>query len=276
MAKRKPPQVPPLSIPEEASAKAQEEIATLRKYYDAGPAGQRHGPRRDSEDARAPEGPRRRGRGRGGHDPQGPEVRPTYTAEELEELLALRDADGEPLNWYRVRVLLQVKDKAVRAELQREAALEGWSHRDLSAAVHARQGGKKSPGGRRFSVPESPQQILGRLTELSESWLRFYEDIGEEGGLAEKLRTAKRTGGADRGPEARDPRGGRSAARLAEGREQAGQPPRRGRARGQGEGRAGGRIEGEQVRGGRGMSRVPALLGQESSTTVFFGTGRCS
>ena len=93
-----------------------------------------------------------------------------------------------------MRVLLRVKDKAVRAKLQREAVLGGWSYRDLSAAVRSQQGGKKSPGGRRFSVPESPQQILGRLTELSESWLRFYEDIGEEGGLAEKLRAAKRKG----------------------------------------------------------------------------------
>ena len=49
-------------------------------------------------------------------------------------------------------------------------------------------------------MPESPQQILGRLTELSESWLRFYEDIGEEGGLAAKLRSCEEAGGV--GPRA--------------------------------------------------------------------------
>ena len=43
-------------------------------------------------------------------------------------------------------------------------------------------------------MPESPKRLLGRLTELSDSWLRFYEDIGEEGGLAAKMRSAKKQG----------------------------------------------------------------------------------
>ena len=99
----------------------------------------------------------------------------------MEGLLALRDPDGQPLTWYLVRVLLQVKDKAERSELQREAIEKGWSRRDLQAAVRARQGGKKAPGGGRFAVSASLRQVPTRLTELSESWLRFYEDIGEEG-----------------------------------------------------------------------------------------------
>ncbi len=43
-------------------------------------------------------------------------------------------------------------------------------------------------------MPESPRRVLGRLTELSDSWLRFYQDVGEEGGLAAKMRTAKKQG----------------------------------------------------------------------------------
>ncbi len=194
MAKSKPPEVRLFPTTEFASAKAREKIATLRKYYELGwrasdtaPDGTAKTPeplKALAAEAEVEEDTIRKAL----------KFATTYTAEELDDLLALRDADGEPLNWYRVRVLLQLKDKAVRAELQREAALGGWTQRDLAAAVHARQGGKKSPGGRRFSVPDSPQQVLGRLTELSDSWLRFYEDIGEEGGLAEKLRAAKRKG----------------------------------------------------------------------------------
>ena len=118
----------------------------------------------------------------------------TYTGEELEALLALRDPDSQPPSWSMVRILLQIQDKVERSERQRQAVEEGWSRPELQAAVQVRQGGKKSPGGRRFAVPDSPQRVLKRLTELSESWLRFYADIGEEGGLSEKLRTAKRQG----------------------------------------------------------------------------------
>ena len=194
MAKPKPPEVRPFPTTEFASARAREKIATLRKYYELGwrasdtaPDGTAKTPEPLADlaaEAEVEENTIRKAL----------RFATTYTADELNELLALRHADGQPLNWYRVRLLLQVKDKSVRAELQREAALGGWSQRDLTAAVHARQGRKKSPGGRRFAVPESPKRVLGRLTELSDSWLRFYEDIGEEGGLAAKMRTAKKQG----------------------------------------------------------------------------------
>ena len=194
MAKRKTPQSTPHLILEPDSAKAQERIATLRRYYELGQrasATKPDGAPKKSEplkDLAAEAGVEQ------DTIRKALKFATTYTAGELEELLALRGADGEPMNWYRVRVLLQVKDKSLRSELQQEAVEKGWSRRDLWAAVQSRQGGKKSPGGRRFSVPDSPQQVLGRLTELSESWLRFYQDVGEEGGLAEKLRTAKRQG----------------------------------------------------------------------------------
>ena len=194
MAKPKPPEVRPSLTPDLASARAREKIATLRKYYELGwrasdtaPDGTAKAPEPLADlaaEAEVQQDTIRRAR----------RFAATYTADELDELLALRHADGEPLHWFNVRLLLQVKDKAVRAELQREAVREGWSQGDLAAAIHARQGRKKSPGGRRFAVPESPRRVLGRLTELSDSWLRFYEDIGEEGGLAAKMRGAKKPG----------------------------------------------------------------------------------
>ena len=194
MAKRKPPQVTPHLSPGLASARAQEKSATLRRYYELGQRANATGP---DGTPKQPEPLKDLAAEAGVQEDtirKALKFATTYTAGDLEELLALRGADGEPMNWYRVRVLLQVKDKSLRSKLQREAVEKGWSRRDLWAAVQSRQGGKKSPGGRRFSVPDSPQQVLGRLTELSESWLRFYQDVGEEGGLAEKLRTAKRQG----------------------------------------------------------------------------------
>jgi len=194
MAKRKTPKGPPFLTPELGSAKAHQKIATLRRYYELGQRAS------DTAPDGTPKTPESLKDLAAEAEVQEDTIRKalklatTYTAEELDELLTLRDPDGEPLNWYLVRVLLQVKDKAERSNLQAKAAEEGWSRRDLWAEVQARQGGKKSPGGRRFAVPESPQQVLARLTELSESWLRFYEDIGEEGGLAEKMRSARRQG----------------------------------------------------------------------------------
>ncbi len=125
MAKSKPHEVRPFLTPDLASAKAQEKLATLRKYYELGrrasdtaPDGTARTPeplKALAAEAEVEEDTIRRAR----------RFATTYTAEELDELLALRHADGEPLNWFRVRLLLQVKDKAVRAELQREAVLKG-------------------------------------------------------------------------------------------------------------------------------------------------------
>ena len=194
MPKRKPPANTPSLPPDPGSTQNQVKLATLQDYYELG---RRASDTQPDGTAKSPEPFKGLAVEAG---VQADTIRKalkfatTYTLGELEELLALRTPAGEPLSWYLVRVLLQVKDKAERSKIQTRAAEEGWSRPDLQMAVQAHQGGKKSPGGRRFDVPTSPHQVLKRLTELSQSWLRFYEDIGEDGGLAEKLRKARRQG----------------------------------------------------------------------------------
>jgi hypothetical protein len=187
----------PASKPRLASTKAEEKIATLRKYYKLG--------RRASDTS--PDG-----------SPKKPEslaklaevagvksqdtirkalkFATTYSDGELKELLALRDPHGEPLSWYLVRVLIQVKDKALRAELQERVAREGWSRQDLWDEINARQGKtRRAPkGGRNFALPRNPEQVLRRLVERCESWLRFYKNIGGEGGMDVQIRTAAQSG----------------------------------------------------------------------------------
>lgn len=193
MPKRKTAKSRPAPGPGLASTKAGEKIATLRKYYKLG--------RRASDTSpdgtpRKPE-PLKKLAEEAGVKSQDTirkalKFATTYSDGELKELLALRDPDGEPLSWYLVRVLIQVKDKAQRAELQGRAVREGWSRQDLWDEINARQGGPRRipKGGRKFALPRNPEQALRRLVERCESWLRFYENIGREGGLDVQVRTA--------------------------------------------------------------------------------------
>ncbi len=71
--------------------------------------------------------------------------------------------------------LISVETLAGRARLQRLAAKEGWTVRQLKAEVQrlrgGPRGGKRSEGGRKFALPEAPEERLGRLAELSQTWL---------------------------------------------------------------------------------------------------------
>ena len=224
MAKRKPPQVTPHLSPGLASARAQEKIATLRKYYELG---QRAGTTAPDGTPKKPE-PLKDLAAEAGVEQdtirKALKFATTYTAGELEELLALRDADGEPLGWYFVRVLLQIQDKAVRSELQVKAVEEGWSQRDLVAAVQARQGGKKSPGGQAVLRARFPAAGPGAPDRAERVLAAVLPGYRRGGGAGREVAHREAAGEADRRPEARGARGGRPAARLAEGRDQAGQP----------------------------------------------------
>src|SRR4051812_21124581 len=104
MAKRKTPQGTPHLTPELVSARAQEKFATLRKYYELG---QRAGATAPDGSPKKPEPLKDLAAEAGVQDDtirKALKFATTYTAGELEELLALRGADGEPMNWYLVRV----------------------------------------------------------------------------------------------------------------------------------------------------------------------------
>src|SRR5205823_5683842 len=118
MAKRKPAKGRPRPTPELAPTKADERLATLRRYYELG---RRASGRAADGSAKEPE-PLKELAAEAGvkyADTIRKALRfaTTYSQAELEELLALRDPDGEPFPWYFVRILLQVRDKSVRAEL---------------------------------------------------------------------------------------------------------------------------------------------------------------
>ena len=197
MAKRKPAKLGDSRRSGTASTKAGEKIATLRKYYKLGQRASHTSP---DGTPKKPEPLAKLAEVAGVKSQdtirKALKFATTYSDGELKELLALRDPGGEPLSWYLVRVLLQVKDKAQRAELQERAAREGWSRQDLWDEINARQGKtRRAPkGGRNFALPRNPEQVLRRLVERCESWLRFYKNIGGEGGLDVQVRTAAQAG----------------------------------------------------------------------------------
>ncbi len=146
-----------------------------------------------------------------------------YSRREMEALTELRDPQGKPLTWCHVRQLLPVTHRAERSDLQRRAAEEGWSVRELRARVQARLGGKQSFGAKTFAKPGTPEDALRRLIELSESWLRYYEEVVDAGDTGLLARPSEMPSG-EPGREPLDPKGtaektlrnlGRAAVRVA-------------------------------------------------------------
>jgi hypothetical protein len=97
-----------------------------------------------------------------------------YTEEQLEALLKLRTPEGLPLGWSHVQVLISVGSAARRRDLQRKAAAQGWSVRELRAEVYRIQG-RRSLGGRAFGKPRTPEVALERLAQLSRAWLHIHK-----------------------------------------------------------------------------------------------------
>jgi len=196
MAKRKSPKGLTALTIGPASAKAQEKIATLRRYYELGRRAS--GTNLDST-TKKPEPIKDLAAEAGvGADTirKALTFATTYNESDLSELLGIRDKRDEPLGWYLVRALLQVKDETQRGHLQKQAALEGWSRDDLRDEINALQGSirRERKSGRKFALARNPGQALRRLVQESESWLRYYANVGSEGGIDVLLRTAAQSG----------------------------------------------------------------------------------
>src|SRR5262245_36855923 len=58
-----------------------------------------------------------------------------YSTEDLEALCSLRGRDGKPLAYTHVIQLITVKNRRVREQLQRRAAREGLTAKDLSRVI---------------------------------------------------------------------------------------------------------------------------------------------
>lgn len=94
--------------------------------------------------------------------------RDSYTKQQFEKLCKLKRPDGLPLHWGHVVPLLTVVKK--RAGIQRNAAKNGWSERELYAAIKAikkksEQNYKPRGGGRKRNEPADPAgRLAARLT----------------------------------------------------------------------------------------------------------------
>lgn len=99
-----------------------------------------------------------------------------YTEKQLDTLLRLRTSEGLPLSWSHVQELIAVGEAAARAGLQRRAAREGWTVRQLKAEVQKLHGGKRSKGGRKFATQGTPEDALKRLADVGRVWVRLIKE----------------------------------------------------------------------------------------------------
>ena len=89
----------------------------------------------------------------------------------------------------------------------RSAADGGWSSAELVGAIRTEKADvpssgvkKRRGGGQKFRKPKDPREALRKLVELSRSWLKYYPDIGADGGQSILLRIADvGPGGQDAG-----------------------------------------------------------------------------
>lgn len=111
----------------------------------------------------------------------------TYTEEQLEELCSKRRPDGKPLGPTHVRLLLLVNDKRRRKGLQSRALRGGWSTSRLHQEIRQVQA-SSSPAGAPFKRPESADDALAQIANMTSRWLRWQKvlepceagDTGEE------------------------------------------------------------------------------------------------
>ncbi|MEN6495835.1 MAG: hypothetical protein ABFD16_16255 [Thermoguttaceae bacterium] len=96
-----------------------------------------------------------------------------YSPGDLRELLALRTAEGLPLRWNHVRLLIAIKDRRTRNRLQRQAARDGWTVEQLRLESRLRFG-KTHEAGPKLRRPHSPDAALLRLSERSDLLRDFY------------------------------------------------------------------------------------------------------
>jgi hypothetical protein len=89
-----------------------------------------------------------------------------YTADELDELCALRQPDGSPLQIRHLFLLLRLPwqndaDRSRRAELQKEAAESGWTPVQLAIEIKGRfpKPRRQNPTGNRLGPPRRTSAI---------------------------------------------------------------------------------------------------------------------
>ena len=86
----------------------------------------------------------------------------------------MRRPDGKPLSPSHVRFLLLVRDKRRRKGLQSRAINEGWSASRLYDAIRQIQVAS-SPAGPPFKEPESVDEAVVQIANLTGRWLRWLK-----------------------------------------------------------------------------------------------------
>ena len=105
---------------------------------------------------------------------------------EFKELCKLRRPNGKPIGWGHVTKLLTVpkEDKKLRVKLQLQAATEGWTARQLNDHIQRKYESVSTGMGRRWNLPTSTDQALRQISQRSQQWLRWYDELENAKGIS--------------------------------------------------------------------------------------------
>ena len=111
-----------------------------------------------------------------------------YDEEQFEEICKLRLPNGKPLSPRHIVLLLSVEDKRRRNGLKNKVIKEGWSTYRLRDAIRPMQT-PTSSGGRHVRTPESTDDALVQIANMTGRWLRWVKVLepNEEGDTEEKI-----------------------------------------------------------------------------------------
>lgn len=99
-----------------------------------------------------------------------------YSQRELNEICQLGQRKGRPLTKEHIKTLLRVRDETTRKNLAEKCANGSWSVRRLMLEVRGHYKGREY-GGREIHAPESWQDALVEIHDVSQRWIRWSTAI---------------------------------------------------------------------------------------------------
>ena len=103
-----------------------------------------------------------------------------YSVQDLKELLAQCRRHRRPWGIAHLVLLLTIRRKAERRQIQRWAIREGWSYARLRTHLRTRYGHRRA-SGRRPTVPRDRGGLLAHLAAACDSWRRLIVEINRKG-----------------------------------------------------------------------------------------------
>jgi hypothetical protein len=95
----------------------------------------------------------------------------TYSREEYQALIS-----SPWITWEHVIYLLNAGGEPLRAEMQQKIEAEGWSPKEVQAAIHAHWGNRRQGSGRLPAVPKNIDVALHRLTKNGVTFTRYVDE----------------------------------------------------------------------------------------------------